>query len=358
MLDELVQALRKRMAPPWDDLRERRLLRGIERALHERRARRATWKKALSIALPAALAVAAVAALLAVGALGARRLTSRGATPVQLASAERASSPSPEQDASAPRGDDFDGAELRELSDGSRLELLQPARIEVRTETGTRVEIEQLAGRVRYQVAHVPERTFVVVARGVQVQVTGTVFVVAVDGGKVSVKVQRGRVHVTESNGEVELGAGDEFTTAADETPPLAARPPLPAVPFRAAAMPPAGALLDRADDQRRAGDLAGAAATLRSFLTRYPNEHRASLGWFTLAKVERARGRAGASAAAFQKSFALAPSGPLAEDALAEEAAAWAAAGARNEARATAARYLRLYSNGTHALRMQNILE
>jgi TolA-binding protein len=116
--------------------------------------------------------------------------------------------------------------------------------------------------------------------------------------------------------------------------------------------------LLDRADDLRRAGDLAAAAATLRSFVSRYPNDRRAALGWFTLAKVERARGRPAPSAAAFRKSFALAPNGPLAEDALAEEAAAWAAADNMTEARAAAARYLHLFPSGTHSLRMQSIVE
>jgi transmembrane sensor len=92
--------------------------------------------------------------------------------------------------------------------------------------------------------------------------------------------------------------------------------------------------------------------------LGRYPDDRRAALAWFTLGKVERGRDRAADGATAFRTSFALAPDGPLGEDALAEEAAAWAAAGEPAEARATAEQYLRRFPNGTHAARMQHIVE
>jgi len=57
--------------------------------------------------------------------------------------------------------------------------------------------------------------------------------------------------------------------------------------------------------------------------------------------------GRPGDAAAAFARARALAPAGPLAEDALAREAEALVQAGARSDARARAAEYLRLYPRG-----------
>jgi transmembrane sensor len=118
------------------------------------------------------------------------------------------------------------------------------------------------------------------------------------------------------------------------------------------------GALLERADAERTAGDLAAAAATLREVVTRHPKDPRAALGWFTLGKVERTRARPVVAARAFRTSFWLAPDGPLAEDALAEEAAAWAAANDSAEMRETVEKYLRRFPNGTHAARVRHLLE
>jgi transmembrane sensor len=121
---------------------------------------------------------------------------------------------------------------------------------------------------------------------------------------------------------------------------------------------PSANTLLARADAERRSGDLAAAAATLRELLGRYPGDRRAALAWFTLGKVERARGRAADAAKAFQTGFSLAPDGSVAEDALAEEAVAWAAANNPAAARAAAQLYSRRFPQGTHSGRMQRILE
>jgi transmembrane sensor len=253
------------------------------------------------------------------------------------------------------------------LADGTLLDLSRDAHVDVRTETRKRVEIAQSAGYVRYDVPPVPGRSFVVVAQGVQVQVKGTLFVVGIDAGKVSVKVERGLVHVAANSGEVELGVGDELSTSAEEAgtqgKDLDASAPANSTPSARvtrgqAPFPSADALLERADTERRSGDLAAAAATLRSVVGRYPDDRRGALAWFTLGKVERARDRAADGARAFRASFAMAPDGPLAEDALAEEAAAWSAANETAEARTTAEQYLRRFPNGTHAARMQHIVE
>jgi transmembrane sensor len=361
MLDDHIESFRKRMQPRWDDLRERRLLRNVERRLQERHAKRWAIRRTFIVAVPVSFAIAALA--IYVTGFGHDR---KPAIATQAAS----SAPAMAATASAaiPPRSGFEIAESRVLADGSRLELSPTARVQIKGETSKRVEVAQSSGRVRYQVTAVPARAFVVMAAGVRVQVTGTVFVVGIEEDKVSVNVEKGWVRVVASSGEVQLGAGDELSTPADpaasndarvEPPAALDGPPSPRSATReSASAPSASALLDRADAERRSGDMVSAAATLREFVTRHPNDRRAALGWFTLGKVERARDRAASGAKAFRKSFSLAPDGPLGEDALAEEAAAWAAANNTGEAQTAAERYLRRFPDGVHVTRMQHILE
>jgi transmembrane sensor len=195
-------------------------------------------------------------------------------------------------------------------------------------------------------------------AGSVRIEVTGTAFVVGFEGDKISIQVDAGRVRVSGPGKEAELGAGDELSMTAQPPPVMDATPPHAIARGEPAPAASQAALLERADSERAAGDLNSAAKTLHEFVARYPSDPRAALAWFTLGKVERARGRAGAAARAFRTSGSLAPDGPLAEDALAEEAAAWAAAEDAAKARAAVDRYLRRFPNGTHAVRMRNLLE
>jgi transmembrane sensor len=359
MLDDHIERFRRQMQAPWDHLRERRVLREFERSLEVRQARRRIFGRAFVMAAAAVMIVAVPAFAYFAG----RDFARKRATERPIASAPAVpvtSSPVPVQTVAG-----FHVSESRDLADGTLLDLSFDARVDVKSETRKRIEIAQSAGFVRYNVPPLPGRVFVVMARGVQVQVKGTLFVVGVDAGKVSVKVERGLVHVAANSGDVELGVGDELSTSTDEaadeavtSPSSNSAPPIRASHADTASFPSADALLARADAERRAGDLAGAAATLRSVVGHYPNDARGPLAWFTIGKVERARDRADASAVAFRTSFSLAPDGPLGEDALAEEAAAWAAANEQSAARATAAQYLRRFPNGTHSARMQRIVE
>jgi transmembrane sensor len=370
MLDEQLERFRSEMSAPWDHLRERRVLREIERRLEERGARRRARRRAAVVAIPVSLSFAALAVAYFMGVdSGKTRAVVAPPVAVLKSGATGDAATAPERGGAV-----FEVVDSRVLGDGTVLELSRGAHVELRAESVKRVEIAQSEGRVRYRVTPQGGRPFVVVARGVLVQVKGTVFVVAVDGGKVSVKVERGLVHVAAKSGDVELGVGDELNTSADEGtqvegPADAAPPPDPVPRPRASrgegtstgaagAAASVGALLDRADAERRSGDLDSAAATLHLVVGRYPNDPRGPLAWFTLGKVERARDRAAVSAKAFHTAFSLAPAGPLGEDALAEEAAAWSASGDVAEARASAEQYLRRFPNGTHAIRMQRILE
>jgi transmembrane sensor len=395
MLDEHADTFRDRMQPAWDDLRERRVLRATRQRLDERRRRSGARRRALSIAIPALLGIAALVVAYVAGIRLGQHLAMRGTNPPPGATVEAQRPPAP------PPVPGTEIAETRVLSDGSRLELSRYARVEVRTETSSRVELAQAGGRVRYEVARVPTRAFVIHAGNVRVEVTGTVFVVSFERDKIAVHVERGRVRVSGTGKEAELGAGDELSFSAPDAPdgtspaspergqndertsPRSTTPPSADVPSASPErgqndertspsaspqQPPArpeaapatsvSNLLERADAERAAGDLTAAAATLREFVTRHPNDPRAALGWFTLGKVERTRARAVVAAKAFRTSFSVAPDGPLAEDALAEEAAAWAAANNAAEVHAAVERYLRRFPNGTHAARVRHLLE
>jgi transmembrane sensor len=353
MLDDRTHNFRERMQPAWDDLRERRLLRNIRRRLEHRRTQSAVRRRALSIATRAALGIAALLVVYVAGVDLGKRLALRRPSPPPVATGEA------KQPAAPAAGDGMEIAEARMLSDGSRLELSRSARVEVRTETNSRVEVAQTGGRVRYDVARVPTRVFVIHAGTARVEVIGTIFVVSFEGDNIAIHVERGRVRVSGKGKETELEAGDELSFSAQEAPPVeSASPPQPAVRREPVHATSVSALLERADAERAAGDLAAAVATLREVVTRNPSDPRTALGWFTLGKVERTRARAVVAARAFRTSFWLAPDGPLAEDALAEEAAAWAAANDAAEAREAVERYLRRFPNGTHAARVRHLLE
>ena len=368
MLDEHANTFRDRMQPAWDDLRERRVLRAARQRLHERRVRSRARGRALSIAIPGLLGIAALAVAYVAGVHLGQRLAMRHTSPPPVAIGATFEEQRPVAPAPVP---ETDIAETRVLSDGSRLELSRSARVEVRAETSSWVELAQAGGRVHYEVAHVPTRVFVILAGNARVEVTGTVFYVSFERDKIAVQVERGRVRVSGTGKEAQLGAGDELSFSAPNAPdgtslersqndehpsPLSSQQP----PARseAAAMTSVSNLLERADAERAAGDLTRAAATLGEFVTRHPNDPRAPLGWFTLGKVERTRSRAVVAAKAFRTCVSLAPEGPLAEDALAEEAAAWAAANDTAEVHAAVERYLRRFPSGTHAARVRHLIE
>ncbi len=209
MIDDHIEEFRQRTTPPWDHLRERRVLREIERRLATRRALHRSRRRVLLFAVPLSFGVAALVVAYFVGVdLGQKRAVGGPSAAPQVVVGSGAPAPVPGP---------VEPTNVRVLADGSRLELSRAARVEVRSESGTRVELAQDEGRVRYQVPPVPGRAFVVFARGVLVQVKGTVFVVEVDSGKVSVRVEQGLVRVAASRGQVELGVGDELSTPADQ---------------------------------------------------------------------------------------------------------------------------------------------
>ncbi len=109
--------------------------------------------------------------------------------------------------------------------------------------------------------------------------------------------------------------------------------------------------LLLSADVARLSHHPGDAVAPLQQVLKRHGSDPRAPLAAFTLGRVLLDElGRPGEAAAAFAKARAIAPQGPLADDALAREVEARSRAGDTAKARALAEDYLRRLPNGPRA--------
>ncbi|HEY4395027.1 MAG TPA: FecR family protein [Polyangia bacterium] len=355
--------LRAALEPAWSEVREQRLLGRIgEARRHRTRARRR------GLALAGALAVACGAAAVLV-------VTLRRPAPAPTAAMRGATEPA---------------ASRLTLADGSQATLSADGNVQIEEQSAARVRLHQRAGGARYVVAHNPARDFVVTAAGVTIRVRGTIFSVAIGADAVAVRVERGRVEISDQHQTRDLVAGESLslpiggtasdqpsskssgepsTEATEATQESAASPgtahaaPAPArageparrVALARPASPPSAAdLLSQADEARAAGHPADAAHALEAFVAAYPRERRIPAALFTLGRVEAARGRRAAAAAAFERCAEARRDGPLVEDALAEAAQSWHAAGVADRARAAARAYLAAHPAGLHAAAMR----
>lgn len=365
-MDAELEAAR-RAEPAWDALREQRMLGRVKAAREARERARRLRRRALGAGALVAVAAGAALAWIVPSEPGA---SSPDASPPALAAAE------PE------------GGRLT-LADGSEAELGRDAHVEVVAQSAREVLLAQSAGEVRYVVSDRPERAFIVRAADVTVQVRGTRFVVRVGQGApieaVEIEVEEGRVEVTRAGASSMLTAGDALRVqvgevARAEAPAPSAEPgaeeprvervePRPSEPPRTRAhssatrepprpTPSMDSLLAEADLARRAGRLDEAARALRAAVAEHGADPRVSTALFSLARVERRRGRDAAAAEAFERAYAADPDAVLAEDALAEAAVSWAACGRADRARAEAARYLERFPHGEYVARVRALIE
>lgn len=337
----------------WTELREQRALRGLLSRLRSDQAPPAPRRGRLYVAI-------AAAAVVALGAGAAWRFT---------------------HNASAGPAVTIAAAPLQtrtlSLTDGSSLDLAPDADARVVQQAPDAVSVRQLKGRVAYRVSHNPRRSFVVLAGGVEVRVRGTEFSVDFADDRVAVQVRSGRVEVHDGERVTTLVSGEDLRVRAyspREAPPTPSsdgqekpKPdraaPTPVVRAPAASVAPqdtdrVDALFRTANEARAEGRQAQAAADLRQIVQRYPRDPRVSSAHFTLGRVERSQGHHAAAARAFTACAAAAPGGTLAGEALAEAAAAWLSAGQKTQAARVAAQYLKRFPKGSHAARMQAIVE
>jgi tetratricopeptide (TPR) repeat protein len=345
MEPEKLQEVREQMEAPWHDVREQRVLRGVVASRAARGRRRVIQRRAALIS-----SLVAVAALMLV-------VLKLKVYPAQVPLSQS--------------GNESDAGSVLTLSDGTKLKVEPRAEVVLEREAPALVEVAQKAGEVAYDVTPNPARRFVVKAAGVTIRVLGTAFIVHIGEDRaVQVEVTRGRVSVDDGAKLVEIGAGERLlrtavvsapsTSASSVEPVMSAdKPPASAhveASGGAQAEPPPSVteLLAKADSARAGGRLGEASAALEQLLALYPRDPRAGSARFTLARVARAQGQHAKAALAFR----ACESGPLGEDALAEEASSWLAAGRSSDARAAANRYLTRYPNGAYAAKMRSMVE
>ena len=356
----------------WDEVRERRVLARIKHARASEGRRPSPtrpWRVGIAVAGATATVTLAFALLVLGGGRDAAPEQPRVATPTPPNAAAPERSPRVAPPEPLPRR----GSQMR-LTDGSLATLGPGAELELvdvdgDASEGSRVVVEQSAGEVRYEVRKQAEREFVVRSRGVEVRVVGTVFSVVASEARVFVEVERGRVVVVAGARRSELGPGDSLgiqldtlgSEPATEPEPVTERPvpdaqPRSGKPSKPPASTSVAELLAEVDAARLAGDDAHAAELLRTVLRDHADDPRATTAAFTLGRVERVRGRHREAARAFASYLARAPNGVLAEDALAEQARAWADAGDKARAKTAAEASLARWPQGTHAARMREL--
>jgi hypothetical protein len=343
-MDELIQKAKARH-PPWDEVSEQRVLARLEADL--RPAHRSWSARRLSLAIGSAAAVAALVVAGTVLLLVRERPGDDVARDQQTQA--RSGAPTPTW-----------GVSDLSLADNSRVLLSDGARVRVLAQSRDGIQLEQQSGRARYEVTPRPSRPFTVAVDGLTLRVMGTIFEVTVETGSVQVQVERGRVGIERDSGaSVFLGPGEQIrlarrTASATQAAPEKRRRKRPGRGRSARSPRPTVAqLLAAVDAARDRGDLTRAARLLRQIIAVADPPRRVS-AYFTLATIERERGRHDAAARAFQRCWEQAPDGPLAEDALASWALALARSGSGARAREIAQRYRERYPRGIHLPRLE----
>jgi len=284
------------------------------------------------------------------------------------------------------------------FGDGSSVRLLDAAsELDVGAASPSAVEVSLKNGSAEFEITPNPKRHFIVHAGVADISVLGTHFRVTREAPRVRVEVTRGRVEVRFAGGSRQLTAGESnWFPPADSAPDSAAQGVSPADASSAALpsssgsassaassasadpggsrrrfldhaargeYPEAYSVLERApevvgntpEDLMLAADAARFSnhpAQATPFLERMTREHPhdsvAPLAAFTLGRIYLSQlGQPAKAADAFALSLRLAPSGSLAEDALAREVEAAELAGQQSRAHDLAEQYLRRYPSG-----------
>ncbi|MEZ0312932.1 MAG: FecR domain-containing protein [Myxococcota bacterium] len=266
------------------------------------------------------------------------------------------------------------GPEQQTLADGSTIERLESeTTLAVSSDAPGEVRVSLERGRARFAVTKDPKRVFRVQSGDVSVVVLGTVFEVGRAGAHTRVKVSEGRVRVTRGELTMLLGPGEEreLETVAPAAPdPVEAPvpPPAPAPPERtpppltkakapAAAVPTLTETLWEVDRLRLAKDAAGAAELLKKALRRHPRAAETPQATFVLGRLQQEDLHdAKAAARSFATVRRLAPTSPIAEDALAREVECLVASGDSAGARERLALYEEAYPRGAHRERLKKL--
>ena len=249
------------------------------------------------------------------------------------------------------------------LGDAGRVVLFADAEVSVRNQSKTFVSIVHVGGKARYEITPNRHRRVEVTAAGVRIGVVGTVFTVTRENEVVTVEVSRGIVEVDDGDRALRLGKGEKIQLSTTASPSrkrakTAAPSKRRRSGTRSASQETPDALFDAADKARAAGDFDKAAAKLTTLISRNVGANETASAYFTLGKVERRRGRLRQAAKAFDACADMTSPHALKEDAFAEAARAWSAAGDRIRAQKRTEAYLQRYPNGIHAKELADFRE
>jgi transmembrane sensor len=318
--------LARNAQPSWSLARQQQVIWGVRGRLHERRRRSSMLLVIGSVAIVAGLGWAAFQAFGGFRAAG------------EVASI---------------------GAERWNLRDGSEIVIESPATvIKKKRESDTEILFELEAGAAHFEVVPNANRVFRVNAGTTTVEVLGTSFRVARQHSRSEVTVDRGRVVVSWNGGSRVLNKGEAGTF-----PPAEERvaSDAPAITTTREAQnvkvePGAEALFASADKARKEGRPDQAIGFLKAITDRHAGDPRAPLAAFTRGRVLlESLGRPREAAQAFAQARSLSGKrSALAEDALAREVEAYAAAGESGLAHERAELYRRNYPKG---LRLHQVI-
>jgi transmembrane sensor len=267
------------------------------------------------------------------------------------------------------------------FADGSSARVNDDGELRVLVATPEHIESVLTAGSADFEVTKHAGREFVVLAGSIRVKVVGTRFRVERSGERTRVLVTEGKVEVQEGDARTYLEAGESrffpslVPAVVKEEPHVAngasaharflelARGGEFKAAYQVMSQSPA-AVGSSAEDLFLAADAARlsnhpeqAVGFLRRVTTEHAGDSRAPLSAFTLGRVLLSQlSRPAEAAEAFALARRLRPRGSLAEDALAREAEARAAAGAAGHARTLAQQYLARHPQGKHLPTMQRL--
>jgi transmembrane sensor len=296
---------------------------------------------------------------------------------------------------------------LMQLADGSTVTAVGAGvRIEPVQVSAKEAVVRLRSGGARFSVTPRRSRVFRVLVDDYTVTVLGTIFTVSLRSSNVEVAVEQGVVSVVGpgTDSRLEKGASVAFpllphaeargtvhettdgSASVPTHPATMERTPAPQAPESSAEATPRGGsalswrelahrgeytksyellqrhgknavrddvgeLLLSADVARLSGHPSSAEPALRQVLRRHPRDSRAPLAAFTLGRVLLDElERPVEAAEMFATARALAPAGPLAQDALGREVESWARAGRADRAKSLARAYLNAYPNSPRA--------
>jgi transmembrane sensor len=353
-----LESLREAMQPTWSQERSQQLYRGLGRRNRRQLARRVgAWS-----------AIGAMACVLAWQISSA---SSKG--PAAVASKPRPVEPRAEEVTPQPRAAEHAPSLASQeaereiaLADGSTARVRAASDVLVLRDEPARIELSVERGSAQFDVVPNKQREFTVRVGPVRVSVLGTVFAVEREDDRVRVSVTRGKVRVSSAAriAIVREGESKTFEARSTRAARIAARED-PRATWRSlnkggdyegayrliaagAAVPDdAEALMDAADAARFSDHPGAALGFLQKVTSNHQRSLTAPLAAFMSGQLLERMAEPLEAAKAFRMAQELAPTGSLAEDALAREVEAWSKAGRADEASRSVRRYEAQYPAG-----------